>query len=180
MKRIIPAIILATAVITAHAGPWTYSKTVDKMDPSYLQNNAVLSSTNKVNFSFPYNGGSRGFVVVNKVSSSRTDARYHIAFTVSKGQYICSMTCFLRIKFDNETPVIMEAMSDSDYKHDRLTLRGCSEPAAECAGQRYGDHISIEQFLSKLSSAKKLMIEASFYREGSEVFEFDTGGFKNL
>ena len=170
MNKLLTALILVATAATAQAGPWTYSKTVDKMDPSFLQNNAVLSSTNKLNFSFPYNGGSQGFVVVNKVSGTNNiniDG-YHIAFTVSKGQLTCSSPCVIRIKFDNETPITMYANSTSD-KNNRLTLNFLYQPG-----------ISKDQFLSKLSSANKLMIEASFYQEGSQVFEFDTSGFKKI
>jgi hypothetical protein len=170
MKKAILAGILGLTTLSAHAGSWNYSQTTDTMDTAFLQKNAVLTSSNKINFSFPYNGGSQGFLIINKISGTNDinlDG-YHIGFLISKGQITCANPCQIRIKFDNEKPISVYANLSSD-KNDKIRLNFLYQP-----------NISKDEFLSKLISSKKFLIEPNFYQEERKVFEFSTAGFKNI
>lgn len=70
----------------ALAGEWQYSNTEDKMRGERFDY-AILDSTNKIEFDFPYNGGSTLQLVVRK-KNGKVDA---ILLSVTKGQILCSV-----------------------------------------------------------------------------------------
>lgn len=135
---------------------WVYKEDVDKMtsEKQYL---AYTTSTNKVDFDFPYNGGSTFTLGVGNKSKEN-----NIVLLVSKGQFMMSIgySDTVRIKFDDEKPMDISYSSPSDGSSDRIFLSQANT------------------LISKLKVAKKVMIEAEFFDGGNQIIEFNVEGFK--
>lgn len=127
---------------------WKYKEFEDKMDNSktYL---ASVTSTNEINFSSPYDGGSSFYLNV------RNDNKQNeVYLKVSKGQFGgSSKTC--RVKFDDNPVVSYDYMGTSDYSSDVIFFK------------------NPKKFIASLKKAKKLMIECAFFQEGARIIEFD-------
>jgi hypothetical protein len=127
---------------------WEYKESEDKMDnsKSYF---ATVTSTNEINFSFPYDGGSSfDLTVRNKKKQNE------VILIVSKGQFSgSSKTC--RVKYDDESVVNYDYEGTSDYNSNVIFFN------------------NPKKFITSLKKAKKLMIECPFFQEGRKVIEFD-------
>lgn len=133
---------------------WQYSEDVDKMtnEKSYF---ARCVSTNEIDFEFPYNGGSSFTLIL------RNKGKYNeIILQVSKGQFMTSIMSsdYCRVKFDDEETINYTYNSAEDGSADFI----------------FFDHS--KNFLTKLRSAKKLMIEAPFFDSGRQIINFDVEG----
>lgn len=135
---------------------WKYGESVDKMTNA-KKYNATCQSTNKIDFEFPYNGGSSFWLIL----SNEENVNY-VILKVSKGQFKTSFgsseSC--RIKFDNEEPMDLTYNSPKNGSLDYI----------------FFDHS--DAFIQKLKTSKKLMIESVFFRTGGKIIEFDTEGLK--
>lgn len=133
---------------------WQYSEDVDEMtnEKSYF---ARCVSTNEIDFEFPYNGGSSFTLIL------RNKGKYNeIILQVSKGQFMTSIMSsdYCRVKFD-------------DGKTLNYTYNSSEDGSANII---FFDHS--KDFLAKLRSAKKLMIEAPFFDAGRQIIYFDVEG----
>lgn len=136
---------------------WEYSETIDEMskEKSY---HAEIKSPTKVNFDFPYEGGSTFDLEITKGNKVQI-----IGLHVSKGQFMTSIRGDeeeMRIKFDDEQPMNVKYHSPSDGSSDRIYLD------------------SADEIIAKLKTAKKLVIEPEFYQAGTKQIEFNVEGFK--
>ncbi len=133
---------------------WTYEESKDKMtnESSFF---ASSTSTNTIEFQFPYNGGSNFSLTVRNKGKEN-----EIIIQVSKGQFMPSISGdeTLRVKFDDEKPEVYTYNGAADGSADYIFLN------------------ESEQFLKKLKTAKKVMIEAPFYEAGRQFMEFDVAG----
>lgn len=136
---------------------WFYSDKVDQMDglKSYY---AETSSTNSVDFKFPYEGGSTFSLVIQK----RKKAHTTIYLEVSKGQFLENVNGInsVRVKIDDNAPFSVGIAGSSDMRGNVIFLE------------------SEKMIVQKLLKAKKLIIEAEFYQEGKRQAEFDVSGLK--
>lgn len=135
---------------------WTYSEDEDKMEGT-KQFFANCTSTNTVDFEFPYDGGSTLDIHIRNLRSEN-----EALITVSKGQFMTSIgdSESLKVKFDNEKPMSFTYSSASDGSSDVIFINNSSK------------------FISKLKKAKKVMLEVGFFNSGRKVLEFETEGLK--
>ena len=79
---------------------------------------------------------------------------------MDKGQFLCSSYegCYVHVKFDNQPIVQYSAAEASDGSSNVIFIHNY-------AG-----------FLQQLRHAKKVMVEAEFYREGWQQLEFSPVG----
>jgi hypothetical protein len=177
MKKIIIVLIAATTLATACKEKpstasasatkpevkevkevWEYKTDEDQMT-SKKQFYATATSTNKVVFDFPYkvDGGSTFYLIVRDMGNGN-----EIAVSVDKGQFLGSYSGSksVRVKFDDEQPIEVSYGGASDGSANVIFL---SEE---------------KKLLAKMKTAKKLRIEAPFYKAGNQIMEFDVQGLK--
>jgi len=134
---------------------WDYTHFADDMS-SKLVYNASIKSINTVNFAFPYQGEQRAYLTL------RTHPRYgkNVILNIEKGQFLCKFNgCKVLIRFDDGQAVSYSVSEPSDHNSTSIFINNY-------AG-----------FVSKMLAAKKVRIQAEFYREGSPTFEFNVDGF---
>tara|TARA_R110002051_G_scaffold297564_2_gene363963 strand:+ start:20743 stop:21333 length:591 start_codon:yes stop_codon:yes gene_type:complete len=133
---------------------WAYSSDVDEMDgnTNYF---CVTTSINQLDFEFPYNGGSNGYITIRNMDGVNT-----IAISVDKGQFQTSFgnSEHLRIKFDDEE------------------LRKYSFSSAADGSMNVIFPSQSNSLIKKLKEAKTVKIEAPFYNEGRQVLNFNIDG----
>lgn len=135
---------------------WEYSESEDKMEGTkrYF---ATSTSTNQIEFDFPYDGGSNLNIIIRNMGKEN-----EAILTISKGQFISSYggSDRIKVKFDDNAPIKYSFNSSSDGSSDVIFLNNSKD------------------FINKLRSSKKVMIECEFYDSGNKVFEFNTEGLK--
>lgn len=143
-------------VTTAKAsqGKWQYSQSVDNMR-NETKRHALVVSNNSVDFAFPYSGGSQG-----KLRVRQRGGELSIMFSITKGNLLCSRYSndTLSVKFDDGTIREFRCWEPTDGSSELVFL----SPEVE--------------FLQLLRSSSRVVVEASFYQEGSRQFIFDTAG----
>ncbi|HEX7693187.1 MAG TPA: hypothetical protein VF409_01785 [Sphingomonas sp.] len=140
----------AAAPATASETSWTYQTTKDAVRNT-TDSYASIVSDNKVEFDFPYNGGSTLQMTVRH--DHRGDNVY---FVISKGQFVCGIdTCSGEMNIDG-TPRHLTLTGASDGSSDTLFASGESG------------------IIKALKSAKKIIVELPFYQSGNQQFTFTT------
>lgn len=134
---------------------WQISRTIDEMtDKERVV--ASLRSRNKVEFDFPYDGGS-----YLTMSIRRWNNDLDVYFTISEGQFVCSEyqgTDIVSIRFDDEEAVKYKVVESSSGRSDILFIKSSS---------------SEKTILSKCKKAHTIKVQANFYDDGSRVFTFE-------
>jgi hypothetical protein len=120
---------------------------------------AGLSSSNTVNFNFPYGGAQHGLLIVRAAKQDLTA----VTFSIERGQFACNATidtCHVNVRFDNGPIRKFRVAGPSDHRTTQVFIE------------------DIWSFIPALRKAKTVRIEATFYREGQQTFEFPAGGFE--
>lgn len=135
---------------------WNYNEDQDKMEGT-KQLFASCTSSNSIEFEFPYDGGSTFDILIRNLGKEN-----EALITVSKGQFMTSIgdSESFKAKFDDEKPMNFTYASSSDGSSDVIFINNSSK------------------FISKLKKAKKVMLEIVFYDAGKKIIEFDTEGLK--
>jgi len=138
---------------------WMSNSSTDEMRGTKSQT-TYTSSVNKVNFEFPYSGGSNLNLMVRNNAGQKD-----VIITISKGQFLCGMIdgCEVNFKFDNN-PVQSITMVESDSHDSDILFIKYPKTA--------------NSVIQKLKASQKLIIEPKFYQEGSKQFTFELSGFK--
>lgn len=148
--------VLERQAIEAAAAPWSYYHTDDPMSKGKTHT-ATLSSSNTVEFDFPYSGKQYGRLTL------RTDPKYgkDVIFRIEKGQILCPSydSCRVLVRFDDENATSYTAVGAADNSSETIFIRNYS------------------QFVGKMMKAKRVRISMNIYQEGSPVFDFDVSGF---
>jgi hypothetical protein len=144
----------ALAAQVSHAsGYWTYTNKVDDIRGGSIIK-AENISTNTVDFSAPYDGGSSLKLAVRKHPEWGTD----VWFRISDGQMLCAYDgCYATVRFDNDPS-------------QRFYL---SEPADHSTESIFITDVGTEEFIERLKKADRLIVELEFYRSGRPQFTFD-------
>ena len=141
----------------ANASYWRYGEDKDEMTDkiTYL---AKIESDNRVQFDFPYDGGSTLELVIRRKKGVSKD----VYIKISKGQFnsIYSVGGYVTVRFDDK-PAKKYSISES-LTHDS-DVRFLSNES---------------QFIKELGTAKVLKIQADFFQEGSRTFTFKVQNFK--
>jgi len=136
--------------------PWKYTENVDRMtsEKAYF---ATCNSLNMISFEFPYNGGSTFTLTVRQMGNGN-----ELILQVSKGQFMPSLNSdeYIRVKFDDEKPLVFYYRSAEDGSNDIIFLNNSSK------------------FLSKLKKATRLIIEAPFFQSGRQQIDFFVSGLQ--
>lgn len=117
-------------------------------------------STNEADFEFPYNGGSNLVLTVRK-GNGGTD----LILNITKGQFICSSFDGCKVNFKFDSGKIQTVTMVGSDTHDTDILFVESEKTTK-------------MLIQKLKASKKLIIEPSFFQEGTKQFTFDVEGFQ--
>ena len=134
---------------------WEYEVKEDKMDSkkSYY---ASCTSTNKVYFDFPYEGGSTFTLLVRNMNKTN-----EVLLFVSKGQFQTDYDGSTgRIKFDDEEPFNI-TYTEPDSGSSTLVFLHPEK-----------------KIIQKLKTAKKVTIETRFFQDGKALAEFDVSGLE--
>ncbi|MBP5136431.1 MAG: hypothetical protein ILP23_03770 [Paludibacteraceae bacterium] len=131
---------------------WTYSENIDEMTEKKTFF-ASLTSDNKVDFDFPYEGGSSLSINVRQSPKYGKD----VYFTISKGQFTDIFNGSISVKFDNGSIEKYSCSGASDADTGVLFLSG-----------------NVDKFIKKLKEAKQIKVQASFFQEGDRTFTFTT------
>jgi hypothetical protein len=116
---------------------------------------ASSTSINTVSFDFPYEGEQRGRLIL------RTHPEYgkDVILSVERGQFLTGIDgCRVLVRFDESKPIAFWARGAADNSTTTIFLDGFSK------------------FFSSVSHSKKVVIEAPFYQQGNQVFEFNVEG----
>lgn len=135
---------------------WSYYQNSDDMGKGTVYT-AYVSSTNTVNFDFPYSGEQHATL------SLRTHPRWgkDLFFRIEKGQLLCNSYdgCNVLIRFDEAEPLTFSAIGPDDNSSEVIFIRN------------YG------RFVERMLKAKRVRIAVNVYQEGAPTFEFDVSDF---
>jgi hypothetical protein len=147
---------VSTPTPTIPGSQWRYYNVDDEMGKGTIYQ-AQVSSTNTVNFDFPYSGAQHGTL------NLRTHPRHgkDIIFRIEKGQILCHSyeNCTILVRFD-------------DAKAESFTATGAADNSTETIFIR-----NYSRFIEKMFKAKRVRISVNIYKEGTPVFEFDVSNF---
>jgi hypothetical protein len=147
------------ASTTSTVDNWTYSEdNSDKMDNSVVKF-AACTATDKLEFKFPYEGGSTLTITLRHGFKKKGNEVY---ITVDKGQFVSGDldNSVVRVKFDDGKPIPF------NY----------SESSSGTSGLIFINDPSL--FIQKLKNSKHIVFEANYYDEGIKQSEFNTSGLK--
>lgn len=136
---------------------WEYGETNnDKMDNSSVHY-GIIKSINKVEFGFPYEGGSTLSIVLLKRKGVSK-----VLLQIDKGQFMSSYNNenTIRIKFDKEKP-----------RNYRFSNESTGDTKTIFLNNSYS-------IIEKLKKSKNVIIEVEFYSEGTNQFEFNVEKLK--
>jgi hypothetical protein len=135
---------------------WEYSQNEDKMSGGTTYH-ARVSSSNAVEFDFPYSG------TQNATLALRIDPKYgkDLIFRIEKGQILCNSyeDCSVLVRFDDEKATNYSAIGAADNSTETIFIRN------------YG------KFVEKMLKAKLVRISTNIYQQGAPVFEFNVSYF---
>ena len=145
MKKILMAMMAMMAMTGANA--WTKKTMTDEMtgkkEPYF-----TVYSKRSLSLDFPYGGKNHPSLM-----AYQTEGRPVVIYSLEKGQISCHSSCFVDVKFDDEEVTEFEARGIGDdntsitFKHSRV-------------------------FAERAANAKRILIRASIFRNGSPVVEF--------
>jgi hypothetical protein len=140
----------------AEPSNWQYSSRTDQMRGTTTRW-ATIESANEVDLDFPY-GVQRAKLEVRQ----RPEDGLQIMLSVASGQILCHgfRDSYISAKFDNGQVRRFSCNRSSDGSPEYAFIEN----------QR--------QFLNSLRSARKVVIEAEFYRRGNQQFTFETAGLQ--
>ena len=135
---------------------WFYNHSDDSMGKGVIHQ-AHVSSSNTVNFGFPYAG------TQHATFSLRAHPRHgkDVIFRIEKGQILCRSyeDCTVLVRFDDEPPTNYSAVGAADNSTETVFIR------------------NYDRFIGKMLKAKRVRIAANIYQQGAPVFEFDVSSF---
>jgi len=118
---------------------------------------ASVTSSNSVNFDFPYAGEQRAKLIIRRMRGGEG-----VILSIEKGQLTCG-----------------------GYYGRRVSVRFDEKPARRFTVTEPADHDSTmvfirneKSFIAEAKKAKIIRIEAIVYQNGSPVFEFNTAGLE--
>jgi len=133
---------------------WSYSEDKDEMGRGTIKY-AIVKSMNIVNFDFPYQGEQQATLQLRKHPKHGKD----VMLGLDRGQFICGYDgCNVSVKFDSGKIQTFHATPPADHDTKVLFIE------------------SHDRLVSAMKKAKTVAIEASFYKQGTRVFEFDVSG----
>ncbi|RBL92413.1 hypothetical protein [Chitinophaga flava] len=138
----------------AVASAWRYSEDEDKMTSDKVYH-AEVDANELLQFEFPYQGGSTATLYLRNKNKKN-----NLLLMVSKGQFNSSFQGQnIKVRFDDDKPMTFGTSNANDGDTKVLFI----------------DNVS--KFIARMKTAKKVLIEAEFYRSGVRQMEFNVSGF---
>ncbi len=135
---------------------WNYLEFQDKMGRGTIKT-AYISSINTVNFEFPYQGTQRATLRLRVHPKHGKD----VILSIEKGQFLCDFNgCTVTVRFDEGKPQNFRTGRSADNDTTTVFISNYAS------------------FYSSAKKSKKIYIEATFYQQGTRVFEFDSANLK--
>ena len=132
---------------------WQYTSTTDEMT-GRSSKIACTTSTNELDFDFPYNGGASGELCFRRKGKS-LDAW----LKVTKGQFACGIEdCVLKVKFDENPLQSYSAVESTSHTTGMLFFQ------------------SQGRLLTSALRGKQLKVQANYFEAGNKVLYFDVSG----
>ena len=153
---------LALAAVVFHALPalagWEYQSDKDEMRGTVAEMR-YTKSLNKLDFAFPYQGGSGATLIVRRKSAN---AKTDVIVDIEKGQLICTTysECEATVKFDDGKPQSVGGSPSDNSRRDVVFLG------------------SAARLIEQMKKAKTMFVELKFYKEGRHVYKFDVTGLE--
>lgn len=148
-----------TAFDKENISNWYYESSKDEMrniETKY----ASINSINKVNFDFPYDGGSSLQIIIRQQNNSVPE----VIFSISKGQFLCkSNDCGITYKFDNGSLKYYKLSKSSDNSSTALFIANSMDASS---------------FIAEILKSEYLIVELPFYQSGNKQFKFDVKELK--
>lgn len=146
----------ATPKTYTASSQWSYEQESDPMSSGTIYR-AMISSTNTVEFDFPYDGIQRGTLYLRDKPNQGKD----VIFKIEKGQILCPSydNCTVLVRFDDDKATNYSAVGPNDDSSETIFIR------------------NYNKFVEKLLKANRVRISVNIYQQGSPVFEFDVNGF---
>ncbi|NEU69882.1 hypothetical protein [Spirosoma agri] len=144
----------ATTTLAVGAQKWIYQRTNDNVgQPVYK---ALITSSNRLEFPFPYGGGSSATLTIRKRSSGT-----NVYLEVSKGQFNRSFQGGnARIRFDNK-PAGSYAFSAAENGRGNIIFFDAEQ-----------------KLISQLKAARQTIIDVGFDGQGSREITFRTADLR--
>ena len=137
---------------TAASTAWQYSiDSSDKMNNSKMHY-AQCEATEKVDFKFPYDGGSTANLTIRYNSKNKNE----VIVSVDKGQFMSGSDQSVAVKFDNDKPQSFNYSEAADGSSNYIFINNSAT------------------FINRIKSAKHIIIEAQFFNNGTKQIEFNT------
>lgn len=126
---------------------WDYSESSDRMTGK-TRKYAKIDCDDKINFDFPYNGGSTFALTIRKSGSKN-----EILLSCDKCQFLHSYSGdnYVQVKFDNGSPESYSFVNASDGSSDVIFIE------------------SSKRFINKLKKSNHLLIRAEFYQATKDI-----------
>jgi hypothetical protein len=156
--RGVAAIALIVSGPATHAGPpqWEYSTRADAMTSQPIRI-AATRSVGVLQFSAPYGGPQRATLAVRYHPREGTN----VMLAIESGQFVCGLrACRLPVRFDDAPAVAFDALEPTDGSSTQLFIQ------------------PVGRFLQLLRASHRVIIEATFFQEGSRAIEFATQGLE--
>lgn len=171
MNKIKSALLIVTMgfPFASSAADWIVNYNNDEMRGT-AQKTLQTQSDNDVEFDFPYNGGSKMYIVLRSKKTELKEGQKaeelkptEAILAISKGQFSCHSfnDCHVSVKFDN----------------GKIQKYSMSEAANGNSEVIFFEESST--FIKNIQNHKKVIIEAEFFQAGAEQFKFDLEGFAN-
>jgi len=135
---------------------WFYDHSDDSMGKGVIHQ-AMVASSNTVNFDFPYSGMQHATLLLRIHPRHGKD----VIFRIEKGQILCHSyeDCTVLVRFDDEPPTNYSAGGAADNSTETIFIR------------------NYDRFMGKVLKAKRVRIAANIYQQGAPVFDFDVSSF---
>ena len=149
------AMLLASGPAHAESARWVYSTTPDAMTSEPIQI-AATHSVSVLQFNSPYGGPQRATLSLRK----HPRKGLAVMLSVERGQFVCAGECRLSARFDDAPAMALPASAADDGSTSAVFVT------------------VIGLFMESLRVSHRVLIEATFYQEGSRVIEFATQGLE--
>jgi hypothetical protein len=156
--RIAVALTLIISVTATHAESplWVYSSTLDAMTSQPIRF-ATTRSLEELQFHTPYEGPQHATLIIRNHPREGTT----VILAVERGRFVCTVSgCRLLVRFDDAPAVSFDAFEPTDGSSNGLFLR------------------PVGQFLQLVRTSHRVIVEGTFYQEGSRAIEFATQGLE--
>lgn len=138
---------------------WQYSTSAPDKMTGEITSSATLVSETTLKFDFPYKD-SVASLLLTRTTEKNNKARDSVFVQVTKGQFLCRLSCTVSVKFDGGA---IEKYS-ANMPHDGITT--------------YIFLRDPKPFIERLRTSKRVIIEADFFKNSGTQMEFSPKGLR--